>query len=437
VKNYPQDVRALAALVLAELFGRGHSLSALLPDFTAACPLRDRGLLQELCFGVMRFAPRLQLILSCLMDKPLKAKDGDIQALLLLGLYQLDFMRVPDHAALDATVEASKHLKKDWASKLVNAVLRRYLREKSLIEAKFAKNPNFLYAHPQWLLDKLRAAWPQHWQSLLEANNQHPPLSLRINRRLSNPQDYLLRLAEAGIEGRLGALSPDAVIVDQAVPVERLPGFAQGMCSVQDEAAQLAALLLAPEPGQRVLDACCAPGGKTCHLLETVEALDVLAVDIDAKRLVRVEDNLARLALNARCVAADLLDVASWWDGEPFERILLDVPCSATGVIRRHPDIKQLRRPSDIAPLVKLQLRLLSRLWECLKPGGRLLYATCSVLPEENSKQLAEFVRQTPDAQPVPMDYTWGLEQPFGRQLLPGQQGQDGFYYAVLHKLAP
>ncbi|HMY38389.1 MAG TPA: 16S rRNA (cytosine(967)-C(5))-methyltransferase RsmB [Marinagarivorans sp.] len=430
----PQDVRALAALALHEVFDQGRSLSQVLPEYSQACPERDRGLLKELCFGSLRYATTYLLVLQELIPTPLKRKDGDVQALLLMGLYQLEHTRIPDHAALSATVEASRLLHKDWAAGFINGVLRRYQRERELLAEKFAKNPNYRYAHPQWLLDRIRSAWPDHWQEVLEANNQHPPMTLRVNSQKTDRATYLAKLAAAEIDASPCAYSPVGITLAEALPVEALPGFSEGEISVQDEAAQLAAYLVAPKAGERLLDACCAPGGKTCHLLEIAPAADLLAIDIDPTRLQRVTENLDRLGLEAQLKAWDLTDVNGWWDGREFDAILLDAACSATGVVRRHPDIKHLRRASDLAPLAKLQQRLLKALWQTLKPGGRLVYATCSVLPDENSKQVQEFLRLQPDAEHSELAVDWGIPQAFGRQLLPQAGGQDGFYYAVLHK---
>ncbi len=435
-KAATKDVRAAAALVLTAVLLNRQSLSQALPAHSQQVPERDKALLQELCFGCLRYLPKLQLILGELVTKPLKGKDTDIQALILLGLYQLDYTRIPDHAAIGATVEASKLLQKDWASKFINGVLRSYQRDKPAVEQKFAKNPNFRYAHPQWLLDKLRSAWPAHWEALLEANNAHPPFTLRVNRRQTSSEAYLQTLSEANILANACPHSADGITLEQAIAVDQLPNFHLGFCSVQDEAAQLAAQWLDLQPNQRVLDACCAPGGKTCHILEVQPALgELVAVDLEPSRMHRVEDNLKRLNLHASLKVADAGELASWWDGIGFQRILLDAPCSATGVIRRHPDIKTLRRASDIPQLAKHQLHLLKQLWPCLEPGGKLLYATCSTLPDENSQVVAQFLAATPNAQHLPINAHWGFEQPFGRQLLPEQGGHDGFYYALLHKL--
>lgn len=429
----PSDVRALAAQALHQVLDFGQSLTQTLPQFSAACPERDRALLKELCFGTLRYASRYFLVLEQLIPTPLKRKDGDIRALLLLGLYQLDHTRIPDHASLSATVEASRILQKDWAAAFINGVLRRYQREKSQLDEKFAKNPNYTYAHPQWLLDRIRSAWPEHWQACLSANNLHPPMTLRVNVLHGDRDTYLDRLAAAGIAATACQYSPVGITLQEPSAVEVLPGFAQGHVSVQDEAAQLAGFLVDPKPGMRILDACCAPGGKTCHLLEITPSAEVTAVDIDPARMQRVQENLQRLNLQAELKVADLSD-SSWWDGQLFDAILLDAPCSATGVVRRHPDIKHLRRASDLAPLAKLQQRLLKAVWAQLKPGGRLIYATCSVLPDENIKQLQEFTRTHSDAIHTPLNTPWGLLQAFGRQLLPQDNGHDGFYYAILHK---
>lgn len=434
-KKSPKDVRVAAALAVADVLQDGQSLSAVIPFYSSGLAERDRGLLQELCFGCLRYLPALNLLLQELVTKPLKGKDGDIHALILLGLYQLDYTRIPDHAAISATVEASKLLSKEWAANFINGVLRNYLREKPRLVEKFAKNPNFLYAHPQWLLDKLRAAWPEHWRELLAANNGHPPFTLRVNQLRIKREDYLQCLTDAGIAAQATQFSSTGVTLEQALSVNLLPNFADGFCSVQDEAAQLAANLLQLSPGHRVLDACCAPGGKSCHILEVQPAIEhLLAVDISASRMPRVEENLRRLGLMADLKVADLTEPDTWWDGKKFDRILLDAPCSATGVIRRHPDIKTLRRASDISQLAKLQLKILTQLWPCLSPGGRLVYATCSLLPDENTKVVAQFMAIAEDAIHVPINAEWGVEQPFGRQLLPQLAGHDGFYYAVLEK---
>lgn len=424
--------RALAAV----LAGRA-SLGSSLPEQLAKVDPRDRALAQDLAFGTARWQPRLSLLAEKLMDKPFKAGDRDLEALLLIGLYQLLHTRIPAHAAIGETVGCVDKLKKSSAKGLLNAVLRRAQREYDSLLPALEHDPAARLAHPRWLQKALKARWPEHWEAIATANNLHPPLILRVNRRQGSRDAYLAELAAADIDAVPCAFSADGIRLLQPQDVTALPGFAAGRLSVQDEAAQLAAELLELAPGQRVLDACAAPGGKTCHLLEREPGLaEVVALDADAGRLQRVEQNLARLGLTARTLAADGRAVADWWDGTPFQRILLDAPCSATGVIRRHPDIKLTRQASDIAPLVQLQGELLDALWPTLEVGGILVYATCSVLPEENSSNLAAFLARTPGARELDIPATWGLAQPHGRQLLPQPDGHDGFYYCKLIKIA-
>jgi len=424
--------RALAAV----LAGRA-SLGSSLPEQLAKVEPRDRALAQDLAFGTARWQPRLSLLAEKLLQKPFKAGDRDLEALLLIGLYQLFHTRIPAHAAIGETVGCVDKLKKSSAKGLLNAVLRRAQREYDSLLPTLEHDPAARLAHPRWLQKTLKARWPEHWEAIATANNLHPPLILRVNRRQGSRDAYLAELAAAGIEAVPCTFSADGIRLLQPQDVTALPGFAAGRLSVQDEAAQLAAELLELAPGQRVLDACAAPGGKTCHLLEREPGLaEVVALDADAGRLQRVEQNLARLGLVARTLAADGRAVADWWDGKPFQRILLDAPCSATGVIRRHPDIKLTRQAEDIAPLVQLQGELLDALWPTLEVGGILLYATCSVLPEENSANLAAFLARTPGARELDIPAPWGLPQPQGRQLLPQPEGHDGFYYGKLIKIA-
>lgn len=432
------NARAVAALALSQVLGEGRSLSSALPAQLAQTPLtRDAGLVQELCFGTARYHPRLQALLACLIDRPLKRKDSEVQALLLLGLYQLLYMRIPAHAAVAETVSAARQLGKEWASGLINGVLRNFQRNSASLLADVDADDASALAHPAWLLAMVRKAWPEQWREILIANNARPPMTLRVNARRVTRDDYQARLAAAGMDAIAVAGVASAITLAAPRDVHELPGFADGDVSVQDAAAQLAAFLLDLAPGQRVLDACAAPGGKTCHILEHEAALaELVALDSDARRLVRVQENLDRLGLQASLVCADAGDVAAWWDGVGFDRILLDAPCSATGVIRRHPDIKLLRRADDISLLVAEQQRLLKALWPLLKPGGRLVYATCSILPRENARQIAGFLQRQPDARELPMALDWGLACSHGRQQLPGEQGMDGFYYAVLERTA-
>lgn len=433
------NVRVAAARAIAALLRQEASLATVLPPVAEQVPPRDRALLQEICFGTARWYPRLAVIIERLLHKPLRDKDLDVQALIACGLYQLEFMNTAPHAVLNETVAAADRLRKGWAKKMINAVLRNAQRQRDELHRTLADHPQFSSAHPAWLLERLRSDWPQHWSAIVEGNNERPPLCLRVNRRRLSREAALQTLAAAELDSRAAPLSVDGIYLGRPTPVTELPGFADGHFSVQDEAAQLTAQLLDPQPGERVLDACAAPGGKTCHLLERQPQLQQLvALDSDPRRLQRVRENLDRLQLEATLIAAEAQRLDEWWDGQPFDRILLDAPCSATGVIRRHPDIKLLRRTTDIAPLAELQQELLQQLWQTLKPGGILLYATCSVLREENDAVIAAFLAHCPEAQPeaqpAVLDVDWGLATAHGRQLLPGRDSHDGFFYAVLHK---
>ena len=429
--------RLAAAKALTAVLNGKASLNSSLPLQLDKVEARDRGLTQDLAFGTARWQPRLSALANKLLQKPFKAADADVEALLLVGLYQLLYTRIPAHAAIGETVGCADKLKKPWAKALLNAVLRNAQRESEALLAELERDPVVRTAHPRWLQKSLKAFWPEQWEAICAANNAHPPMILRVNRRHHSRDAYLQLLVEAGIEAQPCTFSQDGIVLATACDVRNLPGFAEGWISVQDEAAQLAADLLDLAPGQRVLDACCAPGGKTCHILEVEPKLaGVVAVDLEAKRLVRVRENLERLGLSAELIAADGRDTATWWDGKPFQRILLDAPCSATGVIRRHPDIKLTRQPDDIAALATLQGELLDAMWPTLEVGGILLYATCSTLPTENTEVIEAFLARTPGARELDIAGQFGIKQPHGRQLLAQEGGHDGFYYAKLIKIA-
>lgn len=427
------DARRIAAdVVLAVTDGR--SLADALPPALQRLSPAERGLAQELAYGVVRWYPRLSWVLGRLLERPLRRRDRDVEALLRVGLYQCLEMRIPDHAAVSETVRVARTLRRPWAGGLVNAVLRRCVSERARLEHDWESDETACHAHPQWLIDRFRNDWPADWAALLAANNERPPLTLRVNRQRSDRSAYLERLAAAGHEAQAHPAAPDGVVVSDPVPVDSLPGFGDGLVSVQDAAGQQAAALLAPEPGHRVLDLCAAPGGKTCHILETEPTVAVVALDHEAGRLERVRENLTRLGLDAELVAGDGTRPADWWDGQPFDRVLLDAPCSATGVIRRHPDIKLLRQPDDIAALQATQRRLLDAAWSVLAPGGILVYATCSVLAQENDGVIDDWrgVAGKPATDELPV--SWGRAADFGRQILTGETGMDGFYYARLVK---
>lgn len=428
------NLRGCAAQIIARVLNQGQSLTAALDaQLPKLKDHHDRAFVQALCYGVIRHYHALDFLLSRLLDKPLKAKDSDIKALLLIGLYQLQFMRVKAHAAVSETVAAGKH--KPWSKGLLNAVLRQYQRDAHHLIQACEHSDSAKYNHPDWLVQRLRRDWPEHYRQLLLANNQHAPLTLRVNLRHGSAEAYLVELTQLGIAGQLSPLCDTALILDQAVAVEQLPGFAAGRVSVQDLAAQLAASLLDHQAGHKVLDLCAAPGGKTAAILERQADVELLAVDVDQQRLQRVNDSLARLGLNASTLAADATRT-DWAKGRQFDRILVDAPCSGLGVIRRHPDIKLLRRDSDIEVLQTLQSRILDAAWQLLKADGILLYATCSVLKQENEQQISAFLQRHADAVELALPGTWGLTRPHGRQIISGEQQMDGFYYAKLRKLA-
>ena len=408
---------------------------------------RDRGLAGEIVNGVLRWRWQLEFFVSRLISKPLKQKDSDVQLILLMALYELNACRTPDYAIINDAVELVKKAGKSWASGLVNAVLRRYMREKQallvLLNSLSTNDSQARYSHPQWLLEKIKTDWPENWQQILTANNQRPAFWLRINQSLYSVAQYQHLLANEEIEFDVTepsvALTDSALKLSHGIDVRLLPGFTEGAVSVQDAGAQLAAELLNVAEFSRVLDLCAAPGGKTCHLLERYSSIDKLfAVELDEQRMQRVSENLQRLKLESRAelIVADVRQYKQWWQGDKFDRILIDAPCSASGVIRRHPDIKTLRRESDIEQLVKLQAEILFSAWQMLAPGGELLYVTCSVFKDENQNQMARFLTSNNDAAEIKIEANWGKSCEYGRQLLPGEQDADGFYYCRLRKLS-
>lgn len=406
----------------------GRSLTQTLDGVWRQHPLltpQQRAAIRDLSYGTLRHYGRLQALLALLLRAP--ASDEDLRCLLLVALFQLSYSKAAAHAVVDHAVKTAVVLGKTSAKGLVNAVLRNFLRNRlALLDQADASGEVARYSHPQWWIDKLRAQYPGQWQEILLAGNQHPPMTLRVNRRRTSTEAYLALLQANGmVAERLGEW---AVRLAQPVAVDRLPGFGDGLVSVQDAGAQQAAPLLDAQAGMRVLDACAAPGGKAGHLLESAD-LELTALDLDALRLHKVEENLTRLGLAARCLAGDAALPEQWWDGTPFQRILADVPCSASGVVRRHPDIKWLRRETDLGLFAEQQRRILDALWRCLARDGKLLYVTCSVFAEENQLQLAAFAARHPDARVLPL--AGGSEHDL--QLLPDSQ-HDGFYYALLAK---
>lgn len=426
--------RAAAAIILAQLLVGKGSLTTQLSDYKDH---PDYALLQETCYGCCRWFHLLEQVLDSLLSKALRNKDTDLKCLLLVGLYQLRELSIPDYAVIDETVSATRHLGKPWAKALVNGVLRNYLRRRHQMEQQLPGNGTLaLLSHPDWLAREIAQHWPEHYLQILANNNMRPPMTLRVNLAKKSRDEILALLAQADIQATAGALAPAAIYLAEPLPVSDLPGFQEGWLSIQDEASQLVPGLLQLAPGMRVLDACAAPGGKACHILESEPSLtSCVVVDISAQRTQKIEQNLQRLGLSAQLHVADATKVALWWDGEEFDRILLDAPCSATGVIRRHPDIKLLRSANDIASLVTTQQQILQALWPCLKPGGLLLYTTCSVLRQENEFNVSQFLQSVDNAKYQGIAADWGVECSLGRQLLPGRNnGPDGFFYCGLRK---
>jgi len=426
------QTRVVATRVLDAVLHQGRSLKA---ELAQALPTlsdpRDRALVEAICFAVLRQPARFEAALSSWMSKPLGYRDGELKALLFAGFAQLDPLKLPAHAALASTVDAARAIGRTHQAGLVNALLRRAQREG--IPAGDA------HAHwPAWLRERIAADWPQQATAILDASVEAPPMWLRVNRRRTTPKDYLARLQDAGIDATFDDNAPDALRLGSPVAVVALPGFAEGDVSIQDASAQLVIDALSPTAGARVLDACVAPGGKAAHLLERDATLRLSAIDIDAHRLARVQENLSRLRLggSVQLAAVDAGDTAAWWDGVAFDAVLLDAPCSATGIVRRQPDVLQHRRASDLDSLTATQARLLDALWTTVAPGGVLLYATCSILKAENEGQVEAFLARTPDARAEPLDARFGHEAGAGRQRLPGELGYDGFYYARLRKRA-
>jgi 16S rRNA (cytosine967-C5)-methyltransferase len=403
-------------------------------------------LAQEISYGVLRWYYRLDPLLAGFISKPLKGKKKIIHYLLLAGVYQLLYLDKADYAIVKETVDVCDELKQSWAKGLVNAILRRLLRqlqsEKIQLLTPFNQSYEQRYAYPQWLVTTIKQSWNKEAsvEAILSAGNERPPMTLRLHPDVL-PENYQQMLAEAHIEINTEAMrqfNPQMLVLNKPQSVDSLPLFSEGKVSVQDGAAQLAALILSPQKQERVLDACAAPGGKTMHLLEHQPALkNLTALDVSEERLQKVRQNARRL--NASMQQLEVLSgdaaLSDWWNGQPYDRILLDAPCSATGVIRRHPDIKLLRRPEDIVQLSNLQAQILENLWTMLKPGGQLLYATCSILREENDQQIGAFLEHhQEDAVEEPITAQWGRAMKFGRQILPGESGFDGFYYALLKK---
>jgi 16S rRNA (cytosine967-C5)-methyltransferase len=450
---------ALAWLKLVVLDGQ--SINQILPNKPKDLSGKDQALAKQLLFGSLRFFHQLELISKHLMDKPIKNKDKDILLIIVMGLYQLKYLSIPDHAALSESVKLTKKQGKQWASGLVNAVLRRYQREKVTIEKSMAESSIFNYSHPDWIIEQLYQDWPNDAKAILLGNNQQAPMILRANTLRNSRETYLEKLNQEKLLAKPHPLAVDGILLDKAVDVNQLPGFKTGDVTVQDAAAQLVIELLDLKAGQRVLDACAAPGGKTTHILQRQQNLRLSVVDVSEKRMQKVQQTLERMQFSQvaktdlELKMGDLNDTDSWWNGEKFDRILLDAPCSATGVIRRNPDIKVHRRSSDINALVELQASLLITAWKLLKPGGVLVYATCSVFRAENENQIKQFLKENsiygknkaeiigfpkeldakiyPGKEPAEKaEFSERTE--LGYQIFPGEYDMDGFYFCGIRK---
>jgi len=430
--------RKIALKLLLSVLKDGQSLSTL-SSLTEGLDARDAAFSRMLSFGVLRYFDQLQAMLKPFIKKPLKAKDIDVQLTLLIALYQILHTRVPDFAVVDVAVKQIRKSRKKWAANMVNGVLRNFLRhiEGKSPEILFAElaDDSAEFAHPQWIINQLKKDWPENWQNILHENNKQAPMTLRINQQQTNIDEYQLALEnDFELTSEKIVDLPSALKLEQPRDVTQLPGFKQGWFSVQDAGAQLAAQILQPEEGDSILDACAAPGGKTSHLFELQPKIKITALDISETRLQKVNENCQRLGFKPTLITADACATEEWWQGDLFDKILLDVPCSAIGVIRRHPDIKHLRREEDIENLVQLQREILIKNWALLKPGGRLLYVTCSVFKAENEQQIDWFLQLQENTELIELpEITSGKVQQFGMQLFPNSS-HDGFYYALLQK---
>lgn len=432
MKSHNANPRLSAAKALVRIVDNGQTLDSALDAINASA---NKALLQEMLYGVLRWYHRLDALAGNLLKQGLKKRDRDIHMLLLIGLYELIYMDTEGYATVNETVSATKGLGKPWAKGLLNACLRRSQREYETLQRGLDQNETSRYSHPQWFIALVREQYPQHWQPILQANNERPPMHLRVNTSVTDRDGYLVQLAENGLAAHALEASTVGVSLDKPAGVSRLPGFDRGWVSVQDGAAQLAASLLDIQTGHRVLDACAAPGGKAAHVIEGHPDLGaLLLVEKSARRGKRIKENFDRLGINANIKIADAARPDTWWDGKPFQRILLDAPCSATGVIRRHPDIKLHRDLRQITQAASLQAQLLEALWSLLDSGGKLLYVTCSILAAENQELVADFLKKCADAREVELDLVWAQRRFPGYQILPGTKGMDGFYYACLQK---
>ena len=428
------NARLLAVWGLLQVQQKGQSLNTLLPIINEQLVSKNYAFSAECCYGVCRQYFFLEALLSLLLTKKLKHKDQDIQLILLLGLYQLTFMDVAPHAAISETVNLCRLVSKKWATKFTNAILRRFQREQKALLEQVEKSQGH-WALPPWMISKIKSQWAGFDQQIAWSYRQKPPMNIRIDTTKISRDAYLNKLKEQGIEAKKSTLSPVGLSLAKPLPVNQLNGFSEGFCSVQDHGAQLAAILLNPQAGDRILDACAAPGGKSLHLLQMAKNnIKLTSIDNQLERLKLIEQNLTRANLNATVICADAANPQGKWSEQQYDRILLDVPCSASGVIRRHPDIKLLRKAEDIQPLVEIQAQILEQMWSLLKVGGHLLYVTCSIFETENEQQIKNFLTHHQNAQHLDLADNIGIKQSYGRQLLPLSADHDGFYFALLTK---
>ena len=429
-----KSVRAHAAEVIDALQNQQSNLDVLIRKHTKILTENDKKFLRSLCYGICREWFHLEEIDSQLLDKPLKARDQILSSIIRCGIYELGWTGSKEHAVVSEYVDVTVTEERPWARGLVNAVLRQFIRKKSELKME-RHSPQTLWNHPQWLIDTIKINWPKHWEQVLVENNVHPPMTLRVNRRRQSRDDYLARIKALGIEAEQGSAT-DSVRLSQPVTAQSLEGFAEGVVSIQDESSQWASIILNPQADERILDACAAPGGKTCHLLEMANS-HITALDISEKRLSRIRENLVRLGLRAELIAADASHIESWWDHRHFDAIMLDLPCSATGVIRRNPDVRLMRSENSLKSLIGMQTMILDATWETLTVGGRLLVTTCSILPQENQHQIKKFLDRHKDAQLMAITNAPGINTEFGIQHLPTHSGGDGFFYSLLVKSEP
>jgi 16S rRNA (cytosine967-C5)-methyltransferase len=428
------DTRALAAQALADIALRGVSLREVMERQAPRLPdSRDRALLMALVSDGARWWLRFDAALDRLLERSLREKEPRIHALLVLGLVQLEILQLPAYAAVAATVQAARELKRPQLAGLVNAVLRRWQREREQHLAALDAQPRTRHAHPAWLAKAIANDWPEQVDAVMAADNREPPLMLRVNARRAKRDELIERLQAAGYEAQAHDWLRDGIVLPHSSDVTRMPGFTEGLFAVQDGSAQVAADLLDVQSGQRVLDACAAPGGKACHVLERAD-VTLTALEFDAHRAERIRQNLDRLGLSAQLVIGDAGKPDAWWDGQPYDRILIDAPCSATGVLRRRPDVRLHRRDTDVAALTAQQRRILDGLWPTLAKGGRLVYVTCSLLRAENEAVIEAWMGAQKDAHVVAFELPIGQRATIGWQVLPGDGDLDGMYYAVIEK---